>query len=183
MFGQFEQDNDETNGPEAIEWIVLDVQDGKALLLSKYILEFKKYKEKSPHSWASSEVRTWLNGVFFNESFNNEEAAKIQTTSLPTDTTEKYQVMMASSKDKVFALNISEASKYLGSDKKCEMTPYAKAHSNKPDQVSNFGESWLRVVEKDQSSPYVIQIDGSFGTASGRLANGVRPAMWINLNA
>ena len=43
-FGRYEQDNDLTNGPEPIEWIVLDVVDGektKALLLSKYGLDAK----------------------------------------------------------------------------------------------------------------------------------------------
>ena len=35
-FGHYEQDNNPDNGPEPIEWIVLDVQDGKALLLSRY---------------------------------------------------------------------------------------------------------------------------------------------------
>ena len=35
-FGHYEQDNNLDNGAEPIEWIVLDVQDGKALLLSKY---------------------------------------------------------------------------------------------------------------------------------------------------
>lgn len=35
-FGRYEQDGNEENGPEEIEWVVLDVQDGKVLLLSKY---------------------------------------------------------------------------------------------------------------------------------------------------
>ena len=32
-FGRYEQDGDEANGPEAVEWIVLEVADGKATLL------------------------------------------------------------------------------------------------------------------------------------------------------
>ena len=35
-FGNYAQDNDQSNGKEPIEWIVLDVHDGKALLLIKY---------------------------------------------------------------------------------------------------------------------------------------------------
>ena len=42
-FGRYEQDGNEENGPEEIEWVVLDVQDGKVLLLSKYGLEVKPY--------------------------------------------------------------------------------------------------------------------------------------------
>ena len=37
-FGSYEQDNDVTNGKEPIEWLVLDVQEGKAKILSRYAL-------------------------------------------------------------------------------------------------------------------------------------------------
>lgn len=37
-FGSYEQDNDTSNGKEDIEWLVLEVKDGKALLISKYAL-------------------------------------------------------------------------------------------------------------------------------------------------
>ena len=50
-FGRYEQDGNEENGPEGIEWIVLDVQDGKVLLLSKYGLEVKPYNtEHTEHT-------------------------------------------------------------------------------------------------------------------------------------
>lgn len=32
VFGQYEQDNDLSNGKEPIEWIVIDVVNGKALI-------------------------------------------------------------------------------------------------------------------------------------------------------
>ena len=38
-FGRYEQDNDLSNGPEPIEWTVLDVRDGKSLLISRFGLE------------------------------------------------------------------------------------------------------------------------------------------------
>lgn len=34
-YGHYEQDNDTANGKEPIEWVVLDVQGDKALLISK----------------------------------------------------------------------------------------------------------------------------------------------------
>ena len=37
MFGSYEQDGDEENGPEPIEWIVLDKDDeGNILVISRY---------------------------------------------------------------------------------------------------------------------------------------------------
>ncbi len=42
-FGSYEQDNDLTNGAEPIDWEVLDIQDNRALLISKYALDSKPY--------------------------------------------------------------------------------------------------------------------------------------------
>lgn len=45
-FGRYEQDNNLGNGPEPIEWIVLDSNNGEVLLLSKYGLDVKKYNDE-----------------------------------------------------------------------------------------------------------------------------------------
>lgn len=39
IFGQYEQDGNLDNGSEPIAWQVLDVQGGKALLMSRYALD------------------------------------------------------------------------------------------------------------------------------------------------
>ena len=39
FFGHYEQDNDLNNGPEPIEWRILEVKGDKILLLSEYILD------------------------------------------------------------------------------------------------------------------------------------------------
>ena len=44
-FGHYEQDNSAVNGQEAIEWLVLDVQEGKALLISTYSLNCRRGKK------------------------------------------------------------------------------------------------------------------------------------------
>ena len=57
-FGRYEQDGDKENGPEEIEWVLLDVQDGKALLLSKYGLEAKPYNtEYTDVTWETCTLR------------------------------------------------------------------------------------------------------------------------------
>ena len=38
-FGSYEQDGDESNGAEPIQWEVLKVEDGRALVISKYVLD------------------------------------------------------------------------------------------------------------------------------------------------
>ena len=42
-FGMYEQDGDAHNGKESIEWIVLDVQEDRALLLSVHTLDAVTY--------------------------------------------------------------------------------------------------------------------------------------------
>ena len=75
VFGRYEQDNDLGNGPEPIEWIVLDTQDGKALLLSKYGLDAVPYNDdnNSAGTWETCTLRTWLNDTFLNAAFTQEE--------------------------------------------------------------------------------------------------------------
>lgn len=45
FFGKYEQDGDLSNGPEDIEWIVLDIdkKNNEVLLLSKYVIDVKPY--------------------------------------------------------------------------------------------------------------------------------------------
>ena len=45
-FGRYEQDGIRGNGAEDIEWLVLDVQGNKALLLSRYALDSQPYNKK-----------------------------------------------------------------------------------------------------------------------------------------
>ena len=68
-FGVFPQ---EENGKDQtpIEWIVLDVQDGKALLISKYGLDARPcvkisdYRNLKDVTWEDCELRAWLNETF-----------------------------------------------------------------------------------------------------------------------
>lgn len=45
-FGAYEQDNNHSNGTEPLEWIVLDRQDDKVLLLSRYVIDCQQYHEE-----------------------------------------------------------------------------------------------------------------------------------------
>lgn len=73
FFGSYEQDNDKSNGKENIEWLILEVKDGKALLFSKYALDLLVYSKYSSFdgysSWEDSSLRRWLNDDFVNSAF------------------------------------------------------------------------------------------------------------------
>lgn len=74
FFGHYENDNDSNNGKEPIEWIILENQDDKLLLLSKYIIDAVKYNDQNRNvDFYNSSIRNWLNTTFYNESFDDEE--------------------------------------------------------------------------------------------------------------
>lgn len=72
-FGSYEQDADFDNGPEPIEWMVLDHQDGRTLLLAKYGLDASWYHVESADdvTWENCKLRSWLNTDFYNTAFND----------------------------------------------------------------------------------------------------------------
>lgn len=77
-FGSYEQDRDKENGKEPIIWRVLAIEDGKALLLSEYVLDQINYHSvKENVTWETSDLRKWLNGEFYNDSFNVDEKDRI----------------------------------------------------------------------------------------------------------
>lgn len=70
IFGSYEQDNSPANGNEPIEWLILDIQDGNALLVSRYVLDCQLYHTSLEDiTWERSTLRTWLNGEFLNSVF------------------------------------------------------------------------------------------------------------------
>jgi hypothetical protein len=80
-FGSYEQDGNYLDGSEDIEWLVVDIQDGKALLLSRYALEVMAYNEEDGDTtWETSSIRAWLNDTFYNEAFTSDEQAAIALT-------------------------------------------------------------------------------------------------------
>lgn len=77
-YGHYEQGNDLDNGLEPVEWTMLDVQDGWALLLSRYALDAKPYHEAREDDtwksygvvyWDTCTLRAWLNGEFLEATF------------------------------------------------------------------------------------------------------------------
>ena len=82
--GTYEQDNNLDNGTEPIEWIVLESDDTKALVISKYILDCKPMVDGfGKATWETSDMRTWLNGDFYEQSFTDAEKARIIESFVP----------------------------------------------------------------------------------------------------
>lgn len=82
IFGQYEQDGNLDNGSEPIAWLVLDVQGGKALLMSRYALDCLPFHdEKTDAAWNQSALNAWLQADF-HAAFTDAEWAAIAPVTL-----------------------------------------------------------------------------------------------------
>ena len=187
-FGSYEQDNDLANGKEPIEWLVLDKQDSRILVISKYGLDCRSYnKEYKNVTWETCTLRSWLNDSFLNEAFSSEEQTLIPTVMVSADKNPKYGYDSGKdTNDQVFLLSIDEVNKYFSNDtvRKCEPTAYAMAQSAyKSDR--GFCTWWLR--SRGGGRSYAVRVDsnGSVDFGGVRVDLGgvdtVRPAMWIRI--
>lgn len=179
VFGSYEQDNLEENGPEAVEWLVLDVQDNYALLLSRYALDSQRYhKATAQVSWKNCSLREWLNNNFMNAAFTKSQQEVILKTGLDND----------ASIDRIFILGCTEVNRYV-TDREaliCTPTSYAisrGAGKNQPDDVSEAVSWWLRSLNEDGSQAYCVSFKGEQYTYMvGNDFMSVRPAMCIDLS-
>lgn len=101
---------EETEGREQIAWYVLDQSETGMTLLSVDILDGKTYQTNAKNAeWEESDLRTWLNGDFYEMAFSAEERAKIVETTVDNE-------KGAKTKDHVYLLSYSEFLSYFGVD-------------------------------------------------------------------
>ena len=102
VMGTYDYGQDGT--PEDIEWVVTDIQDGKALLVTRTVLDYGCYSNKvKPYqvTWNDSIIKTWLNSDFYNGSFSESEKKSIISNTF------------AGSESKVFILSPEETMNYM----------------------------------------------------------------------
>ena len=124
ILGTYEQDSDDSNGPEEIDWIVIDKNEGKTLLLSRYALDARAYNDTFvPITWENCTLRSWLNNDFCNSAFSTEEQELIfQNVNENADSFDFYPQEEDEggaeggndTEDRVFLLSIHEVQQFFG---------------------------------------------------------------------
>ena len=182
-FGSYEQDNVPENGKEAIEWIVLDMDGDRRLLLSKQGLDRREFHSYSAQiQWEDSEMRKWLNHEFMDEAFDEEQQKGIRFTLLDNNKNQWYNKIYDGNKsmDKVFLLSYAEVMKYLpaNEDRVCENTPFAVAK-----RAGRTQKWWLRSPGKVMQFADYIDSNGKRGDETmTNKENFVRPAIWVEVS-
>ncbi len=176
------------------EWIVLDKQENRMLLISKYALDCQPYNTSDIDvTWESCSLRKWLNDDFLNEAFSKKEQSIIAKIDISADNHPAYSTNPGNATtDKVFLLSIPEIEKYFTTDesRKCAPTAYAEAQGayTSDSYKTASGEAtcwwWLRSPGNNQNNAASVDIGGSvyyLGYSVYRDDFAVRPALWINL--
>ena len=176
-FGKYEQDNNKRNGTESIQWIVLDVQDDRALLLSRYALDSVRYHSSYVDvDWEDCTLRSWLNDTFLYEAFSADERRRI----LPTNNGYGY----SSTSDSVFLLSVGEVYSYLPSarDRTCSLTSYAiSMGAVERNSVAQWW--WTRSPGTASGQATFINFEGdSYSAYVNNYSLAIRPAIWISLD-
>lgn len=186
-FGHYEQDNDESNGPEPIEWIILDADGTKSLLLCRTLLDTHSFNDQVSATWGQSTLRTWLNKSFIETAFSEYEQYIIQDESISNgksqESSEYPHVSAGNTRDKIFLLSYAELMNYLPNEEQraIQPTPYAIAQGAELDE-DGCGIWWLRSPGPNIKNAITVAEHGATSYASIKQENiCIRPAMWIDV--
>ena len=191
---------------EPMKWQVLssDKETGAVAVLSKTILDSQEYYQDKftrtidgktiyANNYEYSDIRTWLNGTFYDGAFTAAEKNAIIATTLDNsaDSEEYSQYDSNSTTDKVWLLSLDEA---LNADygfetehwsnsetRTAQGSAYALCQGLSKSDLNGFSDWLLRSAGSYHNSECIVNdrgmvYDGVSGTFSG-----VRPALTINL--
>lgn len=201
-FGTYEQNNNYSDGNENIEWIVIDKQEDKIMVVSKCIIAMQPFNTTNDGhiSWEKCTLRKWLNNDFLNEAFSDAEKKLISDTTVSN--TEylafglSYSTTDYSTTDKIFLLSENERNMLSSVDAlkgivtESVIALFSDAANS---DVANINPSnfeplwWLRTTWEDAvdcqaSVAYGASYDEhEHDTCNVEESAGVRPAMWISL--
>ena len=187
-FGRYEQDNNYNNGSEAILWRVIDIQNGRALLLSVYGLETMAYHYQSqPITWENCSLRAYLNSNFLNGAFSAQERQFIAQSYIANNSSSAYGTYGGNATyDYIFLLSIDEIRYYFPSEgaRKMQPTNLARAHGAYGTADVNCAWWWLRSPGQATNCASSINSIGvllNTGPVVSDTTGAIRPAMWVIL--
>ena len=192
LFGSYEQDGDAANGKEPIEWLVLDRDGDKALLLSKYALDHQSFMPfyepvTEPFTWENCSLRQWLNSTFLNAAFSAEEQRRLLTTTVITAPGgRKGSENPFTTEDRVFLLSDTEVYAYFSSEAATVTDYTAYALSGDPWAGNATAPApaiwWLRTTDGGNHPDSVYTRGGVGEGARSYEGEYVRPAIWVDMS-
>lgn len=188
------------------EWQILDVENDKALIITKEIIEQRAYHDSyQDTTWAECALRKYLNGQFY-EGFRADEKTRIQLVSNENKDNQWYGTKGGENTlDHIFLLSLEEVCQYFGDSLSKLYNPgknqrywFERKDENNSKRLANLlGKEgtwwwWLRSPGRvGVKAVYIFGTDGNIGIqgnnilkgnlSDGKCTGGVRPALWIKL--
>lgn len=188
-FGCYEQDNNRDNGPEPLEWRVLDKEDGKVFVISDKAVEMLPY---FAIYWKRSHIGGWLNNSFTKDFTAEEKAMIVETTVTADPHPDKPETDQgADTEHGLYLLSVDEVLEYFPEpeDRVCYATDYLVSEFESTIHVNGLYDGgrcdwWLRTALHNYSSgAFIANIDpnGNVNASTHNCRHALRPVCWIQL--
>lgn len=169
----------------SIEWIVLEIKDNKALLLSKYTQGKYRpfhYKNRTVY-WENCSLREWLNTDFFNSRFTDEEKKIICEVINQNEERNIWGSVIKGNNtlDRIFLLSQEEVEKYF----KSAEDRYTYENMDKTEELHICAGWWLRSPAHWRGNgARIAKGKNAFAIENGSIDADyyVRPALWVDLS-
>ena len=190
------------------DWRVLDIQNDAALLITEDIIDQRPYHDAYKHiTWADCALRKYLNGEFY-DSFSDADKARIIPVINKNPDNQWYgSTGGEDTYDKIFLLSIEEVvCRYFGDSSsllynkgKNQIYWFERKDPNNSKRIARVHDNgyiswwWLRSPGRLNLKAVYIHGDGNIGIqgnnilkgniGDGRCIGGVRPALWLRIEA
>ncbi len=188
------------------DWLVLDIKDNTALIITEYIIEQRAYHDAYKDiTWADCSLRKYLNGEFYDK-FTATDKSKINPVLNNNPDNQWYGSKGGSdTQDRIFLLSVEEVCKYFGNSlsklynpRKNQRYWFERKDENNSKRIARLQGTdwgswwWLRSPGRvNVKAVYIHGTDGNIGIqgnnilkgniSDGRCTGGVRPALWLKL--
>jgi hypothetical protein len=177
-------------------WRVLDIKDGRALIITEDIIELRWYNNDFVDiTWAECELRKHLNNEFYNTLNLDEKAKIIAVKNCNYDNPWFGTKGGIDTTDRIFLLSLEEVCEYFGNSKKNLMVKDSQKwliddENNQKRQAKYGGKyHWWRLrspgyygrtsASINSNGNVYVRGNGVYGRP--RDGGGVRPALWMKL--
>lgn len=164
IFGAYEQDGDYRNGKEPLEWLVLERDGDRALLLSKYGIETLLWDKDQPIGAYDVDDLYWMmNRTLYETAFSaKERAALIQTNPIKNESLAEFPWGMTQYPGYTFLLETDDVLYGKSQDD----TPYFRTEEARitiPTAFAAQKGAWLDKNAKftDVAVPWIVTVTGT----------------------
>ena len=178
----------------AYQWRVLDVQAGRALIISVNVLEQRIYHAQSGSiTWADCSLRNYLNDAFYNsEAFTSSDRSRIVQVTNTNANNQWYDTNGGTNTlDRIFLLSLNEVVDYFGDSGQLANKPTSDIfwigdqYNSQRIATYNDVSTWWWLRSPGGSNDNASNVGGGGlilvnGNDVNNYEGGVRPALWIS---